>query len=235
MTSIIITLYACIIVLFLSPDQTVGLKSGAPTDSCVEMSPKHPKSDGPGFYESQTAKSPFAIEIESASLLKGDKQVITLKSEGDNVDRLFRGFLVQVREANGSTPVGVFYSCPMNTKPVPCTNGEDINTLTHTDGLQSNEVILEWIPPSSGGTFQVYATFVENKRTFWVQQTSSEFNAEAGSKQETESMCPPPLEASSPSNTCTSMKSSPAFWIILMSVFVIYDCLLRAISLKFKK
>ncbi|CAL8133639.1 unnamed protein product [Orchesella dallaii] len=156
----LLSIYNAAFLLHLYPQQAFGLKEGAPIKSCFHMMPKHPKTDSINdIWEAQTGPSPYAINIQFPTLAKDQKQLIFLT--GVAPTKLFRGFLAEVREAsdNATQPVGYFSSCPENTQPVKCANligaQDNVFAVTHTYGFQSNAVELEWVPPSSGGSFKV--------------------------------------------------------------------------------
>ncbi|XP_067140701.1 putative defense protein [Centruroides vittatus] len=114
--------------------------TGAPTDSCSELLPKHPKRGPDGspsseIIEPQTSPSPFKLE---AKVLKCDLIEVTLS--GDE----FRGFILRPFDEDGKPLPGKF-SDASGLQTINC--GEEGDTATHTDRELKKDYNLQWNYP----------------------------------------------------------------------------------------
>lgn len=78
-----------------------GYSSGAPTEECTSMTPRH-------HVDAQKGASPYDIILDKKAIRAGDTVLITIK--GRKNDDVIKGLLVQARV--GDTPIGVFDVSP---------------------------------------------------------------------------------------------------------------------------
>lgn len=78
-----------------------GYSSGAPTEECGSMTPRH-------HVDPQKGASPYDIILDKKAIRAGDTVLVTIK--GRKNDDLIKGLLVQARV--GDTPIGSFDVSP---------------------------------------------------------------------------------------------------------------------------
>lgn len=74
-----------------------GYGSGAPTEECSSMTPRH-------GVEPQRGAAPYDITLDKKSIRAGESVTVTIKSR--SIEDAFKGLLVEARV--GDIPIGVF-------------------------------------------------------------------------------------------------------------------------------
>ncbi|KAI4466463.1 cytochrome b561/ferric reductase transmembrane [Holotrichia oblita] len=146
------------IVLIVTVSTATAYSGGAPTDTCEDMTPKHPSPP-------QSDKTfPYKVSLNSNEIKSGEKAEITI-SGGD-----FKGFLLEVRDED--KPVGTF-DIPDHhryAKAIGCSGKR--SAATHKNSATKKDLTLEWKPPrgAKGKDYTVYVTVARDGDTYWVHQ-----------------------------------------------------------------
>ncbi|XP_014249583.1 putative defense protein Hdd11-like [Cimex lectularius] len=137
-------------------------KSGAPKETCEDMTPQHK-------VPPQKSRSPYVIRLSRTKIHAGESVDVTITGK---TTETFKGFLLQARL--GSTPVGKFSTKGSSNlvKLTDCGSGSQ-NAATHASPDDKKEVVLRWTaPPNLKETVVFYATVAKNGGEFWVSQKS---------------------------------------------------------------
>ncbi|KAL8589371.1 hypothetical protein ACOMHN_021523 [Nucella lapillus] len=140
-----------------------GYEVGAPLEKCDDMRPLHYGAD----FKSAAKSSPFTLTANQYVYALHESPYIQVTiSNKPNAPVLFKGFMLQARNENG-TNIGWFSVHPKsNLKLLNCRGMED-TAVTHTlkiskDGVSKVEAI--WIAPDDpAGNITFVATVVQHK------------------------------------------------------------------------
>jgi hypothetical protein len=140
-----------------------GYSSGAPLSDevCETLIPGHPAAP-------QKGASPYRIEVDKTAVAPLETVAVTISSDAD----AFKGFLAQGRKRGEDAPEGRFLMDKNDgeTKTLSC--GADGSTITHTSSTDKYNVNLKWQAPREPGRYNVFVTFVQSGKVFWVKLPS---------------------------------------------------------------
>jgi len=140
-----------------------GFGTGAPNAPhiCNSLTPKH-------GGEEQKTPSPYGLAVSKKTVRRGETVTFTVISSGGEK---IRGFLVQARDSSGNAaPVGTFIAGP-GSQGIACSDIPD-SSLTHSNNDERSSVSVQWKAPNQPGTYNILATIVQDKLTYWVAQKS---------------------------------------------------------------
>ncbi|KAM4722464.1 putative ferric-chelate reductase 1 [Rhinophrynus dorsalis] len=143
------------------PLHIVAFPNGRVEPACSTMIPHH-------GVEPQTSQAPYTLTTSSNTYSPGQEITVTLSTTGTQ----FKGFLIQARTDNGTTPVGSFKVITPDAQPLTCTTAAA--AVSHTSNNLKTSIQVIWVAADSNGTdIHFRATVVENKLTFWTNVVSS--------------------------------------------------------------
>ncbi|XP_072036384.1 uncharacterized protein [Amphiura filiformis] len=149
-----------------------GYGSGAPSTSCVTMTPGHLNPNNEPINPSSDP-SPYSLAVDKTMVRIGGTVRVTINHVNGVT---FRGFLLQARlAADGSStvPIGTFSTSVENTKTTTCTATDDSVTHENTE-IKPEGMAVTWMAPSTEfGDIKFVATVAENHDVFWVGHESS--------------------------------------------------------------
>lgn len=162
---------------------TQAKENGAPPQACKDMRPSH---DNTGPQESH---APYEIVLAKEIISSNENIGVTLRvkshvNESNPASEGFKGYLLMAYDANGVNlePLGTFQEPTEQSdgKALDCDfiwNGERKSfpkaAVTHTNKGKKRTVEAIWTPPSGyTGPIIFKATFVQERNTFWIQETS---------------------------------------------------------------
>ncbi|KAK2859635.1 hypothetical protein Q5P01_004255 [Channa striata] len=159
--------------------------SGQVSASCDTMMPQH------GVNQQSTA-APYSVTLDRTTYNVGDRVKGKLRAPQFSLDSYLKA-----SEVGGQATVGTFTVSTSDSQLLSCSQ-KSSSAVSHTAATSKTSIQVTWTPDPSGSgkSIQFYATFVQNKRTFWVRVTSPvmTFNGITGG---------------SPSSTATSSSSPP--------------------------
>ncbi|XP_025111413.1 putative ferric-chelate reductase 1 isoform X2 [Pomacea canaliculata] len=152
-----------VVVVALLVSTVSGYPSGAPENSCGNLTPSHG-----GSSSMNVANSPFTVTASKGTYSPGETITVTLKSASSQT---FSGFLVQARSSGSTNPLGTFGTAS-GTRQLTC--GSANSASTHSSGASKSSIQLTWTAPqTNAGTVTFWATFVQSYSTFYVGVQSS--------------------------------------------------------------
>ena len=151
-----------VLVLLAVFNPSTSLPQGAPTSVCSSMEPLHGGGIPPETTTSPYRVTPFATVI-------GQNQVLQLQIESNPPNIVFKGFMMQARNANPPYEVlGKFENTDEDIKLINCFQGRE-NTVTHSNTSPKKNLKLEWISPSNfTGEIVFNSTIAQDYDKFWV-------------------------------------------------------------------
>lgn len=96
---------------------TYAYSGGAPEGTCDDMTPQHP-------VDPQSSKFPYEIQISKKKISPGDTVDITIGK-----DKVFKGFLLQVRKGEKSVGQFVIPDDHKFAKALGCHNGKAVSII----------------------------------------------------------------------------------------------------------
>ncbi|XP_017875392.1 putative ferric-chelate reductase 1 homolog [Ceratina calcarata] len=144
--------------------RTLGLPNGAPEDSCIDLTPRHP-----GVSNQESYPPPYQV-LPAAG--QGRVRLILGSPQG----LAYQGFMILARDADTGELVGEFANLPDTAKIVECTRGVK-NAVTHTNTSKKHNLELDWeAPVDYEGTIVFKSTFAQDYNTYWVGVESPRVN-----------------------------------------------------------
>ncbi|XP_041459945.1 putative defense protein 3 isoform X1 [Lytechinus variegatus] len=172
------TLFLLLIVVLVVL-QVDGYGSGAPLSTCPHGNAIHRSkhSNYTEFYSPQPAETnPFVFRSEFDEYSPGKSNRVSISGQNGE---LFRGFFLQARIINTSTPVGVFSDLPALTKIVSCSGTSD-DSVTHTSSDDKEALSFVWTAPNRCvGSISFIGSVALHHSTFYVNMTSSALECNA--------------------------------------------------------
>ncbi|CAC5382260.1 unnamed protein product [Mytilus coruscus] len=111
----------------------------------------------------QTGAAPFRITVD-INEYRGDETIIVKLSRTSNNG--FKGFLIQARNQVGRKIPGFRLSA--QSKFIQCDSPND--TVTHTEASTKQSYMIEFNAPStSQGNIAIFATVVQDFKTYWIK------------------------------------------------------------------
>ncbi|XP_011637244.1 putative ferric-chelate reductase 1 homolog [Pogonomyrmex barbatus] len=135
--------------------RVLGLPSGAPPETCLDLKPRHPGSS------LQSSYPPYQVLPAGG---QGRVRLILGSPEG----LAYEGFMILARDVDTGEYVGEFANLPDSARIVECTQGVK-NGVTHTNTNKKHNLEFDWeIPVDYEGTIIFNATFAQDYSTYWV-------------------------------------------------------------------
>ncbi|XP_071560444.1 putative ferric-chelate reductase 1 homolog isoform X1 [Temnothorax nylanderi] len=135
--------------------KVLGLPSGAPSQTCFDLMPRHP-----GSYL-QSSYPPYQV-LPAAG--QGRVRLILGSPEG----LAYEGFMILARDIDTGEYVGEFANLPDFARIVECTQGVK-NGVTHTNTEKKHNLEFDWeAPVDYEGTIIFNSTFAQDYSTYWV-------------------------------------------------------------------
>ncbi|XP_063796123.1 putative ferric-chelate reductase 1 [Pseudophryne corroboree] len=147
------------LVIFL-PTYAHAFPNGNVLPACETMEPRH------GGNVSQTITAPYSLSFSSIIHAGINAFQVTLSKESDSID--FKGFLIQARAPDGTTPLGSFVVNGSDVQTLTCTTAA--SAASHTSATPKSRVEVIWLPPVPRvkSAVQFRATVVQQFSTFWT-------------------------------------------------------------------
>lgn len=123
------------LILSLFVPTILSSPSGAPAQSCTDMTPSH------GQFQPQQTEIPVKFEVPQWIITGQTVQFKIISTAGQG----FRGFQVQARRQDNEQLIGTF--SPSNTVNVINCNGISNSAATHVDNSLKTEIVITWEPP----------------------------------------------------------------------------------------
>lgn len=96
---------------------TYAYSGGAPESACDDMIPRHPA-------DPQSSEFPYELQLSKKSISPSDTVVITIGK-----DKIFKGFLLEVRKGNKSVGQFVISDDDKFSKTLGCHGGKAVSTI----------------------------------------------------------------------------------------------------------
>ncbi|XP_025111412.1 putative ferric-chelate reductase 1 isoform X1 [Pomacea canaliculata] len=187
-----------VVVVALLVSTVSGYPSGAPENSCGNLTPSHG-----GSSSMNVANSPFTVTASKGTYSPGETITVTLKSASSQT---FSGFLVQARSSGSTNPLGTFGTAS-GTRQLTC--GSANSASTHSSGASKSSIQLTWTAPqTNAGTVTFWATFVQSYSTFYVGVQSSTLTYMSTQTSTTSSSTKTTKTSASTSSTTMSTRTS---------------------------
>ncbi|XP_053325317.1 putative ferric-chelate reductase 1 [Spea bombifrons] len=148
-------------VLLFAP-YIVAYPNGLVQEACTTMEPNHGVS-------AQTSKAPYTLQLSKSTYNPGDNITVTLSSNPGATP--FKGFMIQARAGNSTTPLGSFQINSPDAQLLTCTTAA--SAVSHTSDSLKTSVQVTWIAPHTiVPNVQLRATVVQIRSTYWLNVTS---------------------------------------------------------------
>ncbi|XP_032675276.1 putative ferric-chelate reductase 1 homolog isoform X2 [Odontomachus brunneus] len=132
-----------------------GLPNGAPPETCLHLTPRHPGSS------LQSSYPPYQV-LPAAG--QGRIRLILGSPQG----LAYEGFMIFARDIDTGEYVGEFANLPDSAKIVECTQGVK-NGVTHVNTSKKQNLEFDWeAPVGYEGTIIFNSTFAQDYSTYWV-------------------------------------------------------------------
>ncbi|KAK3105381.1 hypothetical protein FSP39_023898 [Pinctada imbricata] len=126
-----------------------GFPSGAPTDACFSMIPRHMDPVTNNQVLSQNSNSSFDISVDKSNFEIGEAVKVTIYGPP------FKGlFLVAVKDKSNNMPSGRFYHENDLVKTISCSNKND--GITHTSDKWKDSVEVKWYGPDHSNIDEIH-------------------------------------------------------------------------------
>lgn len=153
----------CTLVLLILVPTTCAFPSGAPKAACGSMIPGHVDT------RAQTTVSPYSLQLERGIITYTPGQTLKVCVMG----KTFKGILLQMREVEGTVPVGTFTTdLPSNTKLTTCSASGDSVTHSNTNNKADSTCFVWNSPEKVDGDLVFVATIAQKRQVYWVKITS---------------------------------------------------------------
>ncbi|XP_012535787.1 putative ferric-chelate reductase 1 homolog [Monomorium pharaonis] len=136
--------------------KVLGLPSGAPPQTCYDLTPRHPGSPG-----MQSSYPPYQV-LPAA----GQNRVRLILGSPEGL--AYEGFMILARDIDNGEYVGEFVNLPDSAKIVECIRGVK-NAVTHINTNKKHNLEFDWeAPVDYEGTIIFNSTFAQDYSTYWV-------------------------------------------------------------------